>query len=122
MKTSQAFGAVGLALLLASCSKPTTTAYYHPADLKSMKLPTWQVTNAIPLTPDQAVLAATRYLTPKHPDIAAWDVDSIDLSHYDDIWTYRVSLIDRHSGRYESEYVRVLMDGNVWKPSSERKQ
>lgn len=32
--------------------------YFHPADLKAMGLPAWQVTNAIPLSPDQAVLAA----------------------------------------------------------------
>jgi hypothetical protein len=87
-----------------------------------MNLPVWQVTNAIPVTPDQAVAAATRYLAQKHPDIASWDVDSIDLSHNDGLWTYRISVIDRHSGRYAVEDVRVLMDGNVWKPSPERKQ
>ena len=124
MKKHQAFGIVGLALLLVSCSKTTTTTtgYYYPADLKSMNLPTWQVTNAIPVTPDQAVMAAIRYYTPKHPDIASWDVDRIDLSPSDGAWTYNITLIDRRSGRFDVEDVRVLMDGNVWKPSAERRQ
>jgi hypothetical protein len=115
---------VGLVVLAAaSCSKSGRTDYYYPADLKTMKLPTWDVTNAIPLTPDRAVLAATRYLNTKQPDIVSWDVDRIELSHeFDSTWTYIISLTDRHSGRYDFEIVRVLMDGNVWKPSPERKQ
>ena len=111
-----------MALVLVSCSKTTTTGYYYPADLKSMNLPTWQVTNAIPVTPDQAVIAAIRYFTPKHADIASWDVDRIDLSPSDGAWTYSIILIDRHSGRFDVEDVRVLMDGNVWKPSADRRQ
>lgn len=119
-----AIGLFGFLFLLPSCSKTTTTTagYYYPADLKSMKLPTWQVTNAIPVTPNQAVMAAIRYFTPKHPDIASWDVDGIDLSPSDGAWVYRITLIDRRSGRFDVEDARVLMDGNVWKPSAERKQ
>jgi hypothetical protein len=110
-------------LAVVSCSRSSSrTEYYYPADLKSMNLPVWQVTNAIPVTPDQAVAAATRYLSPKHPDIASWDVENIDLSNSVGAWVYQISLIDRHSGRYDFESVRVLMDGNVWKPSPERKQ
>lgn len=122
MKAYQAFGVVGLALLFASCSKPATTSYYYPADLKKLKLPAWQVTNAIPVTPDQAVLSAYRYLTPRHPDVASWDVDRIELSSSDGVWTYNVMLIDRRSGHFDVEDVRVLMDGNVWKPSLEKRQ
>ena len=99
------------------------TAYFYPADLKAMSLPQWQVTNAIPLTPDQAVLAATRHLSAKHPSITAWDVDSIDLrKEFDATWTYSISLTDRRSGRYEFEVVRVLMDGSIWKPTTERRE
>lgn len=96
--------------------------FYYTADLKNMSLPVWQVTNAIPVTPDQAVLAATRYLATKYPDIASWNLDSIDLSNDQGAWVYRISLVDRHSSGINFESVRVLMDGNVWKPSPERKQ
>ena len=123
VKKHQTFGIAGLAIVLVSCSKsPMTTSYYYPADLKMMNLPTWHVTNAIPVTPNQAVLAAFRYLAPKHPNIASWDVDRIDLSPSDGAWMYSIALIDRHSGRFDVEDVRVLMDGNVWKPSPERRQ
>ena len=67
-----------------------------------MNLPVWQVTNAIPVTPDQAVATAIRYLIPKHPDIASWDMEGIDLSHDQGAWVYRISFIDRHSGRYDT--------------------
>jgi hypothetical protein len=97
------------------------TEYYHPVDLKAMNLPKWNVTNAIPLTPDKAVLAAMRYASSKHPGVSSWDVDSIDLQNdTTPDWTYTVTLTDRKSGRYEFEVVRVLMDGNIWKPTSQR--
>jgi hypothetical protein len=104
-----------------SFRKSGATAYFHPADLKSMSLPQWQVTNAIPLTPDQAVLAAMRHLSTNHPSVIVWDVDSIDLRTFDTTWTYNISLIDRRSGRYEFEVVRVLMDGSIWQPTTERR-
>ena len=87
-----------------------------------MNLPTWQVTNAIPVTPDQAVSSAFRYLTPKHPDIASWDVDTIDLSSSAGIWVYNITLVDRRPGHFGMEIVRVLMDGNVWRPSPEKRE
>jgi|YelNatPaOPRAMG01_1025707.scaffolds.fasta_scaffold75110_1 hypothetical protein len=99
------------------------TQYFYPADLKTMNLPAWQVTNAIPLTPDQAVLAAMRHASTKHPGITTWDVDRIDLhKEFDTTWTYSISLIGRGSGRYAFEVVRVLMDGSVWKPTTERRE
>jgi hypothetical protein len=117
-------GALIAALLLtASCSQSGHTNYYYPADLKGKNLPVWQVTNAIPVTPDQAVLAATGYLRTKYPSIASWDVDSIDLRReFGTAWTYGVTLTDRQSGHYNLEVVRVLMDGSVWKPSEERQK
>lgn len=102
--------------------KSGPTHYYYTDDLKTMKLPPWQLTNAVPLAPDQAVLAATRHLTAKHPNITSWDVDSIEMrKEFDTIWTYNISLVDRHSGRWMSEVVSVLMDGSIWKPSSEKR-
>ena len=99
------------------------TQYFYPADLKTMNLPAWQVTNAIPLTPDQAVLAAMRHASTKHRGITTWDVDRIDLhKEFDTTWTYSISLIGRGSGRYAFEVVRVLMDGSVWKPTTERRE
>jgi len=100
-----------------------STEYFYPADLKAMNLPVWKGTNAMPLTPDQAVLAAMRHLSAKHPNITTWDVDSIDLrKEFDTTWTYSISLTDRGSGRYEFEDVRVLMDGNIWKSTTERRE
>jgi hypothetical protein len=97
------------------------TQYFYPADLKTMNLPAWHVTNAIPLAPDQAVLAAMRHLTAKHPSITTWDMDRIDLrKEFDTTWIYDISLANRASGRYEFEVVRVLMDG-IWKPTTERR-
>lgn len=96
------------------------TEYFSPADLKTMNLPQWQVTNAIPLAPDQAVLAAMRYLSVKRPSINSWDVRSIGLEkEFDTTWTYCVSLADHRTGSHEFEVVRVLMDGSVWKPTTE---
>jgi len=96
-------------------------AYFYPADLKSMNLPPWYITNAMPLTPDQAVLSAIRHLSTKHPNVVSWDVDSIDLrKEFDATWTYSISLIDRRSGRYEFEVIKVLMDGSIWTPTTKR--
>jgi len=109
--------------LLASCSKPQPTNYYYPADLKSMNLPVWDVTNDIPLTPDKAVLAASHYATSKHTDIAAWDVESIELRKEfgtTDTWVYGVSLVDPKSNRREYD-IHVLMDGSIWKPTTEKR-
>ena len=113
-----------LMLFAVSCSKNNTaTNYYYPADLRAKNLPTWQVTNTIPLTPDQAVLAAMRHVNTKHSTITKWDVDGIDLrKEFDVTWTYSVSLTDRSSGRYEFEVVRVLMDGSIWMPTTERRE
>ncbi|MGZ8938338.1 MAG: hypothetical protein ACXW32_03915 [Limisphaerales bacterium] len=91
--------------------------YYFPADLQVMNLPRWDLTNTVPLSPDGAVRAAMRYGTELHPEIVAWDVDRISLERQaDDVWSYNISLVDRKSGRYSTAYVKVLMDGRVWKP------
>ena len=96
------------------------TQYYRPAELTNLNLPEWHVTNSIPLSPDQAVAAAVRYASNKHPEIVKWEVDSISLrKETGAIWVYNISLIDRGSGRYETEVVRVLMNGSIWKPWKE---
>ncbi len=98
--------------------------YYYPADLHAMDLPAWSLTNAIPLSPDAAVRAAMRYASEKHPGIASWEIDGISLERQGSggIWSYRLNLIDRQSGRYVTEYPRVLMDGSIWKPTKEERK
>jgi hypothetical protein len=98
-------------------------AYYYPDDLKAMNLPAWHVTNAIPLSPDQATLAAMRHLSLKYPTNISWEVDKIDLEkEFDSVWTYTISLVDRASGRDHFEVIKVLMNGNVWRPDGKRQQ
>jgi hypothetical protein len=125
MKPQQVSGLIGMALLLGSCSESSNRGviYYYPDDLKSRNLPVWEVTNAIPLTPDRAVLAATSYATSEHSDVAAWDVESIELQKQFgtiNTWVYSVSLVEPKSGRREYG-VRVLMDGSVWKPTTKKR-
>ena len=98
--------------------------YYYPADLQTMNLPSWNLTNAIPLSPDAAVRAATHYASESHPGIASWDVDRISLEKQgsEGIWSYNIGLIDRKSGRYVDAYARVLMDGTIWKPTKEERK
>jgi hypothetical protein len=96
--------------------------YYYPADLRAKSLPSWNLTNAIPLSPDAAVRAAMRYATAQHRGVLTWDVDRIFLEKQGGgIWSYDLGLIDRQSGRYVSVGVRVLMDGSIWKPTKEQR-
>jgi hypothetical protein len=98
--------------------------YYYPADLQTMNLPPWNLTNAIPLSPDAAMRAAMHYASEKHPGITTWEADRISLEKEGDggIWAYEIDLIDRQSGRYEVEGARVLMDGSIWKPTKEERR
>lgn len=98
--------------------------YYYPADLQALKLPRWNPTNAAPLSPDAAVRSAMRFASEKHPGIRNWEVDRISLEKEggDGIWIYNVDLIDRQSGNYVTEYPRVLMDGTIWKPTTEERK
>ena len=98
--------------------------YYYPADLQAMKLPPWNLTNPIPLSPDAAVISAMRYASQKHPGVAAWEADRITLERQGSgvIWVYNIDLIDRQSGRYEAEGARILMDGSIWKPTKEERK
>lgn len=97
--------------------------YYYPADLQTMSLPSWNLTNAIPLSPDAAVRAAMRHATKQHPDILTWDVYRISLEKQGSgNWSYDLGLIDRQSGRYVDAFVKVLMDGSIWKPTKEERK
>jgi len=98
--------------------------YYYPADLQTMKLPPWNLTNAIPLSPDAAVTAAMHYASKTHPGVATWDVDRISLEKQGNagLWSYNIYLVDRQSGRYDVEDARVLMDGSIWKPTKEERK
>jgi hypothetical protein len=130
MKTYQSFGNVlsgllGLILVATSCSRKTDVGeWWDTSDLKEMNLPIWQVTNAIPLTPDKAVLAATHYLSTNYVGfgVFSWQVDNLALYQEDSSnWTYTmtltVMLTNHFSSHTEFPSVKVLMDGNVWKPS-----
>ena len=99
-------------------------AYYYPAELQAMKLPSWNLTNAVPLSPDAAVTAAMHYASDRHPGAATWDVDRISLEKQGNggIWSYNIGLIDRQSGRYDVEAARVLMDGSIWKPTKKERK
>ena len=103
----------------------SATDYYYPVDLEAMKLPQWDLTNAIPLSPDTAVKAAMRFASEKHPDVVNWETHSILLEQNGDdgIWHYTINLSDLRPGGHASEGVKVLMDGSIWKPTNQmRKQ
>jgi hypothetical protein len=104
--------------------RPAGVDHYYPADLQTMNLPRWNLTNAIPLSPDAAVKAAMQYASEKHPGATTWDVDRISLEKEGDggIWSYDFFLIDRQSGRYDTETPKVLMDGSIWKPTKEERK
>lgn len=98
------------------------TQYYHPADLKVMNLPKWNGTNTIPLSPDKAILAAMRYASSKNPSVSSWDVDGVEIrNNASSDWVYTITLMDRQSGAYKFEVIRVLMDGSVWEPTAEKR-
>jgi hypothetical protein len=98
--------------------------YYYPADLEKMNLPSWHLSNSIPLSPDAAARAAMHYATEKHPEVTTWDADRISLEKWGSsgTWTYQIGLVDRQSGGYVDEEVRVLMDGSIWKPTKEERK
>lgn len=97
--------------------------YYYPADLQAMHLPAWDLTNRIPLSPDIAVVTAMHYASEQHATVVSWEIDRISLENMGGkgIWFYDVLLIDRKSGNYTTSDVRVLMDGNIWRPTSEKR-
>ena len=98
--------------------------YYYPAELQNMNLPRWNLTNAIPLSPDAAVRTAMRHASEQHPGIVSWDIDRMSLEKQGSggLWSYNIGLIDRRSGKYVDACVKVLMDGTIWKPTKEERK
>jgi hypothetical protein len=113
---------MGIRYLTESESKGITI-YYSLMELTNTAIPRWEATNAIPVSPDKAVVAAIEYANSMRPQSLSWDVDHMQLLKFSDdsCWFYIVDLIDRKSGRYESEVVRILMNGKVWKPEGSKK-
>jgi hypothetical protein len=106
---------------IAKFGRQVDAEYYYPADLQTMNLPDWNLTNAIPLSPDAAVRSAMRYATEKNPGITSWDVMDISLRRGDGIWLYDIELTDQ-SRHYVRTDAKVLMDGTVWKPTKEARK
>ena len=123
-------GLLALVLVAASCSRKAEVGeWWDSSELKDMNLPIWQITNAMPLTPDKAVLAATRHLRTKLSDFDDVHVNNIYLTHEpwnSSNWTYTIEfsvvLASRPSspGHTEWPIVKVLMDGNIWEPSTNK--
>jgi hypothetical protein len=82
-----------------------------------MNLPTWTATNRIPLSPDEAVRISINHLNRRFPLIPTWKVSRIEIKNeFDDVWIYALSLTHRGGGGHHLEFVRVLMNGEVWQP------
>ena len=114
---------VGLAILVFGCRDKTPTQYYYPTDLKTHTLPSWSPTNELPVSPNEAVSIALKYLSQKSGD-SPWNIETIELSpiEWTDpvTWEYSIRL-SRESPR-SLEIVRVLLDGAVWEPELKERQ
>ncbi|HWF20477.1 MAG TPA: hypothetical protein VG754_14495 [Verrucomicrobiae bacterium] len=99
-----------------------TTEYYDSKPLKDKSLPDWAGTNAIPLSPEKAVRKAIDYANSQKAHPVNWDVDAVELRRYssDSAWFYTITLTDRKSGAYEFKVVRVLLNGEIWKPRNSK--
>lgn len=96
-----------------------SSGVYQASDLETKNLPAWDVTNAIPITPDKAILSALSYVDNKVKTKHIWVVETINLYKVNGVWLYDIFMVDREPGHSESEFVRVLMNGEVWKPESD---
>jgi uncharacterized membrane protein YkoI len=108
----------------ASAAMADNTDYYYTEDIKIADMPHWNPTNTIPLTPDKAVIAAMVYANKMAKSNKSWDVDEISLESNatrSDLWYYVIELVDRKSDENDVIIVRVLMNGEIWKPRSKPK-
>ena len=103
-------------LFAVSCGKPTRHVSYRVEELRGRSLPVWQVTNAIPLAPDKAVLAAIHHLASENPNTASWTAEEVRLEQLAETWVYTILLRD-NGVKPRREVVRVLLDGQIWRPS-----
>lgn len=100
----------------------SSVEHYTPSELKRLNLPIWKLTNSVPLSPDDAIVIAFRELGARHPNITRWDVERVEIvKEIDGIWIYLIDATDRTSGGMAFESIRVLMNGEVWKPVSNRR-
>jgi hypothetical protein len=96
--------------------------YYDNSGLTNMVLPQWSLTNAIPITPDQAIRAAFQYATEMHPGVIQWDTHRIELvKESKTAWAYHIFVSGMSPGNnLAEEDVSVLMNGQVWRPSAHK--
>jgi len=111
----------GAVLALFDLIPRTATAgekvYYSLVQLTNSSVPVWNGTNSIPLNPDLAVKAAIKYANLKVHE-ASWDLDHLEIMRLSaqTPWFYSISLTDRKSESMQFETIRVLMNGEVWRP------
>jgi hypothetical protein len=108
-------------VIVAACrggGERSETNYYSPAALQGRTLPEWNGTNSIPLAPDKAVTSAIQFANSKHSTTIQWELEKISLERAtpSSPWYYKVHLLER-GGKYRSETVYVLLNGDIWKPS-----
>lgn len=107
---------VSIVLLLWPKTTREIIYYYSMAQLTNTTMSKWNPQLPIPLSPDKAVASAINYANSNRPKPLNWDVDSIELNQYSQFWFYAITLTDRQSGTYELDIIRILLDGDVWKP------
>jgi hypothetical protein len=92
-------------------SRAASTNIWYPSALTNYSLPSWNPTNAIPLTPDKAVITAINDANQKQA--GSWHATHISLQRYtpSNAWFYTVTLEGP-----STMTVRVLLNGHVWKP------
>ena len=127
--TKLIFGAfIGVAALLAFYFKlqqngvaASQIDYYSGSILTNKSLPQWDPFNPIPLAPDRAVSIAAAFANSNRPSPISWQVDWIELrrASSDTAWFYRVALMEK-ADSYETMNVRVLLNGEIWKPMPAR--
>jgi hypothetical protein len=91
--------------------------YYSLVQLTNSPVPVWNGTNAIPLNPDLAVKAAIKYANLNISE-TSWELDHLEIRRLstETPWYYSISLTDGKSEPMQFETIRVLMNGEVWKP------
>jgi hypothetical protein len=94
------------------------TDYYYPDDLKRMALPSWTLTKPPPVAVERAVAIAREHVETKYQERAQWSLEKVSLEkEVDSIWVYEISLVNRSAERQRFQFVKVLMNGEIWTPS-----
>lgn len=101
-----------------------STVTFSMGPLTNAVAPTWFPTNPIPLTPDKAVIIAEKYLNEKFGATNIyWEIEGIEIRRFGPAtpWFYSIDLVNKSPASPPPEVVRVLLNGEVWKPESESK-